>query len=109
MFLEGIDDGWTLRQQTEDSTSGKVIKALSSCGSLTYAELAEMITAAYNEPENRTLPIGWVMMADIAIQCGRTTRDAVFPALRRHLADSSATEGSAISPIDTILSVSTKR
>jgi hypothetical protein len=72
-----------------------------------------MITAAYNEPENRTLPIGWVMMADLAIQCGHTTRDAVFPALRRHLADISEagkrTEGSAISPIDTILSVSTKQ
>jgi len=113
-FLLGILDGWKLREQTEDAVRGTVINALSSCGgSFTYAELAEMVTAAYNEPENRPLPIGWVMMADLAIQCGHTTREAVFPALRKHLAEVSGPgvliKESAMSPIDTILSASTKQ
>jgi len=110
-YLEGIVDGWELRGHTQDVVSGRVISALSACGgSFTFDEAAEMITAAYIEPENRTLPVGWVMMADLAIQCGRTTRDAVFPALRKHLATigDKTVSSVEISPIDTILSVSAK-
>ena len=70
-----------------------------------------MITAAYKEPENRSLPVGWVMMTDFAIQCGRTTSDVVFPALRKRVADmaNKTVSGSAISPIDVISSVSAKQ
>lgn len=111
LFLLGILDGWELRGQTEDEVSGKVILALSPCGTIETEELAEMVTAAYKEPENRNLPVGWVMMANFAIQCGRTTRDVVFPALRKHLADVAGKTvfGGARGPIDVILSVSTKQ
>jgi hypothetical protein len=112
LFLVGILDGWELRGNTEDEVSGKVLGAMSKCGaSFRYEELAEMITQAYKEPENRSLPIGWVMIADFAIQCGRTTGDVVFPALRKHLADisSKTVSGDAISPIDVILSASAKQ
>ena len=111
LFLLGFEDGWSLRGHTESTVLGKVITALHPCGnSITYGEESEMITATYKEPENRNLPIGWVLMADSAIQCGRTTRDAVFPALRKHLADiSGKTVGvDALIPIDVISSVSTK-
>ena len=112
LFLIGIFDGWQLRGHTEDTVLGKVITAMSPCGS-SFGELAEMVTTAYKEPENRTLPVGWVLMASIQIQCGRTTRDAVFPALRKHLGTFSGTTkgvpGSVLDPIDVILSVSTKQ
>jgi hypothetical protein len=111
-FLRGILDGWELRGETEGEVSGKVILAMSGCGtSFRPEELAEMITAAYKEPENRSLPVGWVMMADFAIQCGRTTSDVVFPALRKRVADmaNKTVSGSAISPIDVISSVSAKQ
>lgn len=108
-FLAGLEDGWSLRGHTESTVLGKVILALHPCGSsVTYGEEAEMITAAYKEPENRSLPIGWVMMADSAIQCGKTTSNAVFPALRKHLADISGKTvgGDALLPIDVISAAS---
>lgn len=100
-------DGWSLRQETEEEVPGKVLAATIPCGTVQYAELAEMVTTAYSEPENRNLPVGWVMLADIAIECGRTTSNLVFPALRAHLAKEAS--GSSISPIDTINSVSTSK
>jgi hypothetical protein len=109
LFLVGLEDGWSLRAQTEDTVSGKVILALHPCNSpMTYGEEAEMITSAYKEPENRGLPVGWVLMANSAIHCGQTSGAAVFPALRRHLADvyGKGASGNQIAPIDTILSVS---
>jgi len=112
LFLTGLEDGWSLRGHTESTVLGKVILALHPCGSrITFGEEAEMITATYKEPENRSLPIGWVMMAESAIQCGQTTSSAVFPALRKHLADISGKTvgGDALIPIDVISSVSEKR
>ena len=110
-FLVGLDDGWSLRGDTESIVSGKVLLALHPCASsITYGEEVEMITAAYKEPENRNLPIGWVMMADRAIQCGETTSNAVFPALRKHLADRKTGGGDTlVGPIDVISSVTTKK
>ena len=119
-FLMGLADGWTLRGHTEETVKGSVILALSSCSDTSYGELAEMVTAAYEQPENRVLPIGWVMMADLAIGCGKTTPEKVFPALLKHLtavndavSKSRITreEGvyvSRISPIDVIAAASEK-
>ena len=107
----GIDDGWELRGQTEGETQAKVLRAFNRCTTAaTNGEEAEMITKAYQEPENRNLPIGWVMMADAAIRCGQTTANVVFPALRKFLADVSGKEISypGLSPISAILSVCTK-
>jgi len=107
----GIHDGWELRGQTESATQGMVLRAFNRCASpVTNGEDAEMITLAYKEPENRVLPIGWVVMADEAIRCGETTGDVVFPALRKFLADTSGKDISypGLSPIPVILSVSTK-
>ncbi len=109
LFIVGFEDGWSLRGNTEDTVSGKVILALHPCNSsMTYGEEAEMITAAYKEPENRGLPVGWVLMANSAIHCGRTASSTVFPALRRHLAEiaGKTATGDELSPIDAILSVS---
>jgi hypothetical protein len=109
MFLEGVYDGWHLRE-TEDTIDGKMVHILAASkgSSLSFEELAEMVNAAYSDPENRSLPVGWVMLADLAIQRGETSRDRVFPALLRHLAAiSEKTHGarpSEVSPIDTILS-----
>jgi hypothetical protein len=115
LFLIGIFEGWQLRVRTEDSVTGKVIDALSPCGS-SFGELAEMVTTVYKEPENRTLPVGWVLMASVKIQCGQTTHDRVFPVLRKHLAavlaavsGTKGVPGSVLDPIDAILSVSTKQ
>ncbi len=111
-FLLGLEDGWSLRGDTEDTVSGKVILALHPCrSSMTYGEEAEMVTAAYKEPENRGLPVGWVLMADSAIHCGKTTGSAVFPALCRRLAEISGRTagGDELTPIDIILSVSTDK
>ena len=112
LFLLGLEDGWSLRGHTESTVLGKVILALHPCGSrVTFGEEAEMITAAYKEPENRSLPIGWVMMAGSAIQCGQTTSNAVFPALRKHLAGISGKTvgGDSLIPIDVISSVSARK
>ena len=113
LYLEGIVDGWALRGHTEEIVQGKVILALKSGASITYSELAQMVTAAYSSVENLSLPIGWVLMADLSIQRGETSIDAVLPALRRHLASISGRKGGVespgISPIDAIMAVQIKR
>jgi hypothetical protein len=113
MYLAGIVEGWELRADTEELVQGKVINALRRGGSVTYSELARMVSTAYSSAENLSLPIGWVLMADLAIQRGETTIEAVFPALRRHLSSISARKGGVespgISPIDAILEVQIKR
>jgi hypothetical protein len=112
LFVLGLQDGWSLRGNTEDTVSGRVILAFHPCNSsMTYGEEVEMISAAYREPENRGLPVGWVLMASSAIHCGKTTSSSVFPALRRHLAEisSKTSTGGELAPIDTILSVSTAK
>ncbi len=106
-YVEGIMHGWALRQETEDAVDVNVFLALTSGNvSLTYGELAEMITAAYRLPDNRTLPIGWVMLAEMAVHRGETTEALVFPALRQRLlkvSDKNSTMvGSQASPIDAI-------
>jgi hypothetical protein len=109
LFVLGLRDGWSLRGNTEDTVSGKIILAFHPCNSsMTYGEEVEMISAAYREPENRGLPVGWVLMANSAIHCGKTAGSSVFPALRRHLAEISGktAAGDELAPIDTILSVS---
>lgn len=109
LFLLGIFDGWELRGHSENEIPGKVLLALSG-PHVPMGELAEMLDEAYSHPENRSLPVGWVVLADRAIQRGETTPDLVFPALRKQLAERLAgtVSGDAISPIDTIRSVQTK-
>ncbi len=106
-YVEGIIHGWTLRQETEDAVDSDVVLAFTSGNvSLTYGELAEMINAVYRQPENRTLPIGWVMLAEMAVHRGETTEALVFPALRQRvlkMSDRNSTMvGSQASPIPTI-------
>lgn len=111
IYLLGIVHGWTLRGHTEDGSEVDVILALTSGKvSLTFEELAEMITSDYANPENRTLPIGWVMMAEMAVHRGDTTRPVVLSALRKWLVDISGKtlRGSQISPINTIVAASKK-
>ncbi len=106
-YVEGVIHGWTLRQETEDSVDGNVVVAFTSGNvSLTYSELAEMVTAAYRTPDNRTIPIGWVMLAEMAVHRGETTEALVFAALRERVLKMSGKNstmiGSQASPIDTI-------
>ena len=110
VFLSGLIEGWKLRDQVEDVISGAVVVAMSPGGTMQYADLAVMVDATYEHAENLSLPVGWVVMASFAVQRGDTTRDMVFPALRRHLAElrntTTSRPTSEVSPIDTILSVS---
>src|SRR5260370_5725930 len=85
-FLAGMVDGWTFRKETEETVQGNVINAWGAAGNLKYSEMVKMIDLAYAEPENLTLPVGWVVMASMAIQRGDTTRDVVLSALRRFMA-----------------------
>ena len=87
LFLMGITEGWDLRTAEDEEVPGKMLIAFSPGGSsVMFTELVEMVNAAYSAPENRSLPVGWVLMAEMAVVRGSTTRDLVYPALRKHLA-----------------------
>jgi hypothetical protein len=106
VFIKGIIDGWKLRGETEGSIKGSVLLALTPGSGFTFGELVQMVNDAYRQPENRSLPVGWVLMASMAIHRGETTKERVFPALRRHLSKcldvSRRVPMSEINPIDTI-------
>jgi len=110
VFLVGIRDGWEFRAETEGTALGMVINALRSDSSITFGELTQMVNDTYRQPENRSLPVGWVLMASMAIQRGETTKERVFPALRSHLSkcfdNSRVVPMSEIDPISTIREVS---
>jgi len=84
MFLVGLQDGWTLRGDTEAASLGAVFLVWGAKG-LQYSELSDMVTLAYKQPENLVLPISWVVMANFAVQRGDTTRDVALTALRKFL------------------------
>ena len=104
IFLMGVVDGWKLRGDTEELVRGKVALALVPGGNVSYGEMARMVTTAYADPINMSLPIGWVLMAELAVQRGEATNEAVLAALRRHLEDGQV-EAPGVSPLDAILNV----
>jgi hypothetical protein len=74
---------------------------------ITYEEIAELIASDFRSPENRALPVGWVLLAELAIHRGDTTRELVLPALhKRLLFIMSAHPPIDFSPIPNIRSVS---
>ena len=114
-LLTGLVDGWAFREATEDTVKGSVILAWGIAGdNFQYIDMVKMIDLAYAEPENLTLPVGWVVMANMAVQRGDTTRDAALLALRKFLGGLKSGPpdrkfyGSEISPVNTILSLKTK-
>jgi hypothetical protein len=94
---------------TKDTISGEEIAAWSGGPKSMISDLAATVTSIYQEPENLALPIGWVVMGVFAVQRGDTTRDVVFMALRKHLAEVMDAQGSRpvplseISPIQVII------
>jgi len=87
-FLNGMADGWEMEHRAEiQEHSSLTILGKAWVSDLTYGEMSKMVTKTYQQPENLTLPIGWVALASLAIQRGETTQDTVFPALRKFLAD----------------------
>jgi len=112
IFLVGMVDGWKLREHTEEAIPGKVILVWNATAPFKYSELANMVGLAYANPENMSLPIGWVVMACLAVQRGDTARDPLFEALRKHLTDLRSRPGtfytSDISPVDVILKLKKK-
>jgi hypothetical protein len=132
-LLTGLADGWTFREETEDTANGSVLNAWGFAGNnFQYTDLVKMIDLSYAEPENLTLPVCWVVMASMAIQRGDTTRDVVLTALRKFMASITSGElygshpasewphgvrpgpnpgevsGPANSPVDTILKLKRK-
>jgi hypothetical protein len=110
VYLEAMIDGWSLRGDTEEVVPGKVLIVMNSGGELRYDELARIVDAAYDEPENLSLPIGWVAMGCLAVQRGETSRELVLGALRKHLANimlspQQSIAVTKISPIDAILNL----
>lgn len=107
IFLVGMLDGWKLREFTEETVKGKVITTFSAGDTFTTNDLADMVSSVYAETENLALPIGWVAMGSLAVQRGETTRDRVFLALRKYLADVSSRKApiaaSDIDPIEVIM------
>ena len=82
IFLVAMIDGWTLRDNVEDIVRGDVIGAMKATG-MQYGDLMLMVDAAYAHAENLSLPVGWVVMASLAVQRGETTTDVVLVALRQ--------------------------
>jgi len=107
IFLAGLVDGWSLRGSTEENIPGKVLVAFGGTAKLTYAQLAEMVSAAYSDPENLNLPIGWVLLADFSIEKGEANKEAVFTALRKYLARPGLRVG-PFDPISTIMDAAKK-
>lgn len=104
-FLAGLMDGWRLRGDTEDSVRGSVLMALEHPTPIKYSELVAMVNSAYAEPENLSLPVGWVLLGALAVQRGEVTKDGVLLALRKHLASLGSTNhlSSEISPVEIIM------
>ncbi|HUA17603.1 MAG TPA: hypothetical protein VMB25_02585 [Bryobacteraceae bacterium] len=87
-LLTGMADGWEMAYRAEvQEHSVLPILAHAWVSDLTHGEISKMVTTTYQQPENLTLPIGWVVLASLAIQRGETTQGTVFPALRKFLAD----------------------
>ena len=103
----GLLDGWNLRGFTQETIKGKEIIVMSSGGKFMTDDLANMVTSIYADTENVGLPVGWVAMGCLSVQRGETTRDLVFKALRKHLADLMGSQGThygnEVDPIDVIL------
>jgi len=97
-YLCGVAEGWLLRGDTEDSTSGMTL--LLSPGSESYDTLTDMVTSVYKDTANQELPIPWVLLAEISVLRGKTSNDRVLPALRRHLFKlrTSTSSGTDLSP-----------
>src|SRR6266446_3248423 len=104
LFLMGIVDGWKLRGDTEELVRGKVALALLPGGSVSYGDMAKMVSAAYADPANISLPIGWVLIAELAVQRGEVTNEEALQALRKHLEDGEV-DPPGVSPIDAILNI----
>jgi len=115
-ILEGMYNGWELRQSVEaavaDDTRLAMYPSRPSGQSITFSELADMITSVYKDTENLDLPVGWVMQVSLAIWRGETTREAALPALRKFLGTLQAKKGTVfnqdLNAIPVILSVSKK-
>jgi|SRR5579862_1944208 len=108
VFLMGQFDGWNLLRNTEKEIKTAVLVVMGHGGPLTMVELAAMVTKAYAAPENLSLPIGWVVMASLAVQRGEVSGDVAFAALRKFLTGLTSRAngrviGSEMNPIDLIL------
>lgn len=104
IFLMGIVDGWKLRGDTEELVRGKVALALIPGGNVSYGEIANMVSLAYADPANISLPIGWVLIAELAIQRGEATTEEALQALRKHLEEGEV-DPPGVSPIDAIMNI----
>jgi hypothetical protein len=85
-FLMGLMEGWDLRGNTESSVLDSTANALSRSPQFSTDDLAKMISSVYKDPENLSLPVGWVALGCLAVQRGESTKAIVFVALRKHLA-----------------------
>jgi hypothetical protein len=106
VYVRGIYHGWKLRGNTEETMLGKVINAFVSSGNFDTNDLAAMVTSVYADAENLALPIGWVVLASLAVERGETDRTTVFLALRKQMTEllsGSARPNTAFDPLDTIL------
>jgi len=83
--LMGMVQGWKLRANTEESTLVRVANAFSASGKFNTNDLADMVTSVYADTENIALPIGWVVLASLAIERGETSRNTVLVALRKQM------------------------
>jgi hypothetical protein len=93
MYIRGIFHGWVLRGDTEDTVMGKVINAMTASGNFRSNDLADMLTSIYADSENVALPIGWVVLASLAVERGEADRSTVLAALRKQMATLSAKMG----------------
>jgi hypothetical protein len=87
VFHLGIVHGWQLRANTEEVMKGKVINAFASSGNFYSNELADLVTSVYADTENVALPIGWVVLASLAVERGQVDRNTVLTALRKQMTD----------------------
>jgi hypothetical protein len=83
-YVLGMLDSWEFRTSVQDRISGAELSAFVAGNSRTE-DLTAMIDSVYGQPENLSVPIGWIAVACLAVQRGEWKRDAIMTELRAHL------------------------
>ena len=86
LYLAGIFDGWRLRGDEQDVAASSTLAVMAAGGTFTLGELVAFTNGVYAQPENLSLPVGWVLMTAFAVQRGEAAKEPLLTALRAHLA-----------------------
>lgn len=106
-YVAGILEGWQLRGFTENIVQARVLHLFNADAQFTSSAVTDIVSSIYRDTENISLPVGWVVLASLAIERGENDRDTVLLSLRKKMSQLRKTRdprpGTDLIPFDAIL------